>query len=195
MYICLSIKLTLIELHSIVIHKSWENNKFVLRIYCFFLYLTSQLVQQRRVRLWSRRSEVAHIESVKFQISWRCCQRLATAATFFWKELSCCPGALMRIWAKQTRYTLWFYMIWFNLCTSARCISDHPENIQDSIKDCHRAVVFLTDSYIKDDWSVMAMQKVSSQIKKLVIVHTCQILSLTLLYAGWGENDSLPSKF
>ena len=39
MYICLSIKLTLIELHSIVIHKSWENNEFVFRIFVQFIIL------------------------------------------------------------------------------------------------------------------------------------------------------------
>jgi len=37
---------------------------------------------------------------------------------------------------------------------------DRPENIQSFIRDSHRVVVFLTDSYVKDDWSVMAVQKV-----------------------------------
>ena len=32
-------------------------------------------------------------------------QRLATAATFLWKEL-CCPGAMTWRWTPQTRYTL-----------------------------------------------------------------------------------------
>ena len=36
----------------------------------------------------------------------QCCQRLATAAVFFQKEL-CCPGAMMWRWALRTRYTLW----------------------------------------------------------------------------------------
>ena len=35
----------------------------------------------------------------------QCCQRLATAATFLRKKL-CCPGAMTRRWAPQTRYTL-----------------------------------------------------------------------------------------
>ena len=33
------------------------------------------------------------------------CQWLATAATFLRKEL-CCPGAMSRQWAPQTRFTL-----------------------------------------------------------------------------------------
>ena len=33
------------------------------------------------------------------------CQRLATAATFLRKKL-CCPGAMSRQWAPQTRFTL-----------------------------------------------------------------------------------------
>ena len=33
------------------------------------------------------------------------CQRLTTAATILQKKL-CCPGAMMRRWAPQTRYTL-----------------------------------------------------------------------------------------
>ena len=85
------------------------------------------------------------------------------------------------------------------LVLSVRCISDRPENIQDSIKDCHRAVVFLTDSYIKDDWSVMAMQKVCPQIKKLVIDHTwfsiLQNFKFNSILRGLGENYNLLSKF
>ena len=35
----------------------------------------------------------------------QCCQGLATAATLLRKKL-CCPGAMTRRWASQTRYTL-----------------------------------------------------------------------------------------
>ena len=64
--------------------------------------VTALLVERWRVRLWSGRSWV--------QISGRsnrrqCRQRLATAATFLWKEL-CCPGAMTRRRTPQIRYTL-----------------------------------------------------------------------------------------
>ena len=39
--------------------------------------------------------------------NWRqCCQRLATAARFLRKK-PCCPGAMTRRWAPNTRYTIY----------------------------------------------------------------------------------------
>ena len=52
---------------------------------------TGQLVERKRVRLRSGRSESNRTQ---------CCQRLATAATFFRKEL-CCPDAMSRGGARK----------------------------------------------------------------------------------------------
>ena len=62
--------------------------------------MTGQLVG----RAVTRSSLEQEVKSRVGQIT-RCCQRLATLATFLRKE-QCCLGAMTRRWAPQTHYML-----------------------------------------------------------------------------------------
>ena len=73
-----------------------------------FCYALCAYLQQKSAR-WPSGNELdsgtVGLGSNPGSVKLESCQRLATAATFLRKEL-CCPGAMSRQWAPQTRFTL-----------------------------------------------------------------------------------------